>query len=71
MHFKTGRKPSSSDDCERITGYARLTLLRVAHELAPKATRIPNSRHCKFLSKAADQFEDAKMPSAARKVGRH
>jgi hypothetical protein len=48
-----------------------LTLLRVAHELAPRATRIPNSRHCKFLSKAADQFEDAKMPSAARKVGRH
>jgi hypothetical protein len=39
MHFKTGRKASSSDDYERITGYAHLTLLRVAHELAPGVTR--------------------------------
>jgi hypothetical protein len=63
MHFETCRKASSSDDCEQITGYARLTQLRVAHELA--TDNIASS------SKPADQFENAKMLSAARRVGRH
>jgi hypothetical protein len=41
MHFETCRKASFSDDCERITGYARLTLLRVAHELAAQSHSHP------------------------------